>query len=195
MNISFTIPIFFLKIVKTIVKFLFFLKILKIKDFKKGIISNIIYYFSFITIYKLSFKKIKLLKKKFHIQIDRVNFWNNYYKLSKIENNNYNSIVYGLRILKNLEKNSNFELFKSLMSEVSNLLLKEKFSEEAKVLPLMFEEDSSDLKNLIQERSEVLKKINFEDDLEIKIDNKIKISQKFQLLSHCLRLKIRWKNS
>ena len=29
--------------------------------------------------------------------------------------------------IKNFRKNSNFELFKSLMSEVSNLLLKEKF--------------------------------------------------------------------
>ena len=68
------------------------------------------------------------------------------------------------------------------MNKVNNFLLNEKFSEEAKVLPLMFEEDSADLKNLIQERSEALKKINFEDDLEIKIDNRNKNKPKISII-------------
>ena len=155
----------------------------KLKILSKNIISNIFYYFLYISIYKLTLRKINLLKKKFfNIQIDRVNFWYNYYKLSKIENNNYNSIVYGLRILRNFEKNSNYKLFNSLMSEVVNLLLQEKFYEEAKILPLMFEKDNSDLKNLIQERSEALKKITFEDDLEIKIDNRSQNKPKISII-------------
>lgn len=182
-NFELVFPNFILQIAKKFNKLFFLIKKIKLKSFKQNIISNIFYYWLYITIYKLTFKKINFLKKRdFHIQIDRVNFWYNYYKLAKIENNNFNSIVYGLRVLKNLEKNSNYELFNSLLSKVNNLLLKEKFSEEAKVLPLMLEEDSSDLKNLIQERSEALKKITFEDDLEIKIDNRNKNKPKISII-------------
>jgi len=75
-NFELSFPKFLIRIVKKFFELFALIKKVKLKSFKQSIISNIFYYFLYISIYKLTLEKIKLLKKKsFHIQIDRINFW------------------------------------------------------------------------------------------------------------------------